>query len=158
MYTLTSVERVVLESIGSRPRDIYELMSDTRLELKFLANILHAMILRGYIIHSDEGYCVNPHLPKNELEMINNPQSCKAEALELIEGMMNHEKPNIGIRKAWISEKDKKILNAMFTNIEQFVRTLPNPPKDVPLHDYTLIVWGQNGYGEAIKRVIGEIQ
>ena len=157
MQVLTSVERLVLESLGSSPKDLKALMTDTRLDLRFLANILHALTLRGYIVASEGGYTPNVHLPAKELASINDENARRHEAMELIEGMAVANDKKLGMRKAWVSEKDRKVLNAILKNLEDFMQTLPPAPKGTPLHDYTLVVWGEDKYGPVVQRLIGGV-
>ena len=157
MQVLTSVERLVMESLGSGPKTLKGLMSDTRLELRFLANILHALTLRSYIVLTPEGYAHNPHLPAAELALINDENSRRSEALELIEGLTTARDKKIGIRKAWVGERDRAILGAMLRNLEEFMQTLPAAPKNAPLHEYTLVVFGADQYGSTVQRLIGGV-
>jgi hypothetical protein len=132
-------------------------MRDTQLELRFLANILHALTLRGFIVLGSDGYSHNPHLPENELALINDESARRSEALELLEGLTTAKERKIGIRKAWIGEKDKAILGAMLKNLEDFMQTLPAAPKHASLHEYTIVVFGADGYGPTVQRLIGAI-
>jgi hypothetical protein len=157
MQVLTTVERLVLESISTGTKDITALMRDTQLELRFLANILHALTLRSYITVTSEGYSVNRHLPLGEMQKLNDQKLQRYEALELIEGLSTGRTQNLGLRKAWVSEKDRTILKALIKNLEQFMQTLPPPPKDASLHDYTVVVWGEDKYGDVVKRLIGGV-
>ena len=150
MSSLTSVERLVLESLGSAPKDLKSLMADTQLELRFLVNVLHALTLRSVITLTDEGYSPNRHLPAQEIASMNDESSRREEALELFNGIHN-----MGLRKAWVSEKDRKILKAILKNLEDFMQTLPAAPKNAPLHEYTLVMWGEDQYGSTIRRLIG---
>lgn len=157
MQVLTSVERLVMESLGQGPKSLTALMSDTRLELRFLANILHALTLRSYIVLTSDGYAHNPHLPAEELALINDEQARRSEALELIEGLTNSKDKKIGVRKAWVGEKDKVVLAALLKNLEDFMQTLPPAPKHAQLHEYTLVVFGADQYGQTVQRLIGGV-
>ena len=157
MQVLTSVERIVLESIGRSPKGISELMRDTRLELKFLANILHALSLRSYIVLKEDGYHPNKYLPEEELLLLNDETAVRHEALELIEGLAQAKGKKLGVRKAWVSERDRAILKALLKNVEDFMLNLPPAPKEAAIHDYTLVVWGEDFYGPTIQRLIGGV-
>lgn len=157
MQVLTSVERLVMESLGNGPKSLGALMADTRLELRFLANILHALTLRSFIVLTPDGYANNPHLPASELSLINEDSARRSEALELLEGLTISNQKKIGLRKAWVGEKDKVILAALLKNLEDFMQTLPAAPRNAPLHDYTLVVFGSDQYGPTIQRLIGGV-
>lgn len=157
MQSLTSVERLVIESISQGPKPLKALMQDTRLELRFLANILHALTLRSFIVLTTDGYALNKHLPPEELAQINDEKSRQSEALELLESLCSSKDKKLGLRKAWVSDKDRNVLNALLKNLEDFMQTLPAAPKNAPLHEYTLVVWGADQYGSTVQRLIGGI-
>jgi len=157
MQSITSIERLVLESLAISSKDLKSLMLDTRLELRFLANILHALTLRGLIVLTPEGYAINRNISPSEVTEVNSESARRLEARELLAGMNSAQEMKLRMRKAWVSEKDKTILRAMLKNVEDFMRTLPEAPKGTPLHEYTLVVWGEDQYGPIIQRLIGEI-
>ncbi|MFP5457589.1 MAG: hypothetical protein ACLGG7_02550 [Bacteriovoracia bacterium] len=157
MQSLTSVERIVLESIGQSEKSLKELQRDTNLEVRFLTNILQALTLRGFVALRDGGYGINRHLPVEEFKKINDQHAHRQEALELIEGLASGTGKNLGLRKAWVSEKDRSILKALLKNVEDFMASLPPAPKGASLNDYTVVVWGEDKYGDVIKRLIGSI-
>jgi hypothetical protein len=157
MSGLTTVERLVLESIGQCPKEIHALMNDTKLELRFLANIVHALTLRSFIVRTNEGYTLNRHLPDQEKSAINEFSAKKYEALELVGGLLTHENSPLKVRKVSMTDKDRTMLRGMLNNIEEFVKGLPAPAKDSPTHNWSVVVWGEDRYGSVINRLIGEV-
>lgn len=154
--SLTTVERLVLESLGQGPKDIPLLMSDTRLELRFLANILHALTLRNFVVLTPAGYTINKHLPEAHQNEVNNPTARKSEAMELVGGLIDPQDSKLRIQKAWMTDKDRTILRAMLKSVEDFVKGLPTPPKDAPTHTWSVVVWGEDRYGSVINRLLSE--
>jgi hypothetical protein len=157
MQSITSIERLVLESLAISSKDLKALMLDTHLELRFLANILHALTLRGLVVLSAEGYAINRHIPQKEIDEVNCTEARHLEAKELLEGLCHAQGKCVGVRKAWVSEKDRAILRALLKNLEDFMKTLPEAPKNAPLHEYTLVVFGEDRYGSVIQRLIGGV-
>lgn len=157
MTTLTCVERLVLESLGNGPKDLATLMRDTQLELRFLVNILHALTLRSYVVHGEQGYAPNHHLPSEERAALHDDSQARLEAMELLAGLAHSQEKKLGLRKVWMSDKDRSILRALLKNVEDFVQTLPPPPKHAPLHQYTLVAWAEDQYGEVVKRLIAGV-
>jgi hypothetical protein len=152
--SLTTVERLVLESLGQGPKDIPMLMSDTRLELRFLANILHALTLRNFIVSTPAGYAINSHLPESHHQEVNNPTARRSEAMELISGLIAPQESQLRIQKTWMTDKDRTILRAMLKSVEDFVKGLPSPPKDAPTHTWSVVVWGEDRYGSVVNRLL----
>lgn len=156
MSGLTSIERLVLESIGQSPKEIPALMQDTRLELRFLSNILHALTLRSFIVRTAIGYELNHHLPELERAKLNEFSSKKTEAVELISGLLASEESPLRLKKVAMSDKDRSILKALLKNVENFVNGLPAPTKNDPTHSWSVVVCGEDRYSNIINRLIKE--
>jgi hypothetical protein len=156
MSGITTVERIVLESLGQAPKDIPRLMADTRLELRFLANVLHALTLRGLVVQDGAGYACNRHLPAAEIEEMNAPLHRRGEALELLGGLLGGEN-RMRVQKAWMTDKDRTILRALLKNVEDFVKNLPAPPKGAATHTWSVVAWGEDQYGAVLNRLLGEV-
>ncbi len=155
MSGITTVERIVLESLGQSPKDIPRLMADTRLELRFLANVLHALTLRGFVVQDGAGYACNRHLAAAQQEEVDGARHRREEALELVGGLLGAEN-RLRVHKAWMTEKDRTILRALLKNIEEFVTNLPAPPKGAATHTWSVVVWGEDQYGAVLDRMLGE--
>ncbi len=154
--TLTTVERMVLESLGNAPRGMAGLMADTRLELRFLSNILHGLTVRNLVSRGPDGYTVNRLLPDAEAAALAEPRARKEEALELLGGMLVPGQPPLRARKAWVAPKDQVVLRALLAQVGDFLDHLPPPPKEAPLHDWRVVVWGEERYGAVVDRLVRE--
>jgi hypothetical protein len=153
MNTLTCVERLIIESLGRSEKNVFELHRDTTLNQRILINILNALTLRGITHQRDGRYSISKHMTPDTLNSIKNSMGQKTEALELIESMLSQESI-VRLKKVYVSEKDKPILNALLNNLNNFFQTLPEAPKDVSLSDFSLFVWGEDQYGKNINRMI----
>lgn len=154
MSGLTTVERLVLESIGQSPKEIPALMQDTKLELRFLANILHALTLRSFIVRTADGYTLNHNLPSNEKEALQDFATKKAEAIELIGGLLAPDASPLKLRKVSLTERDRTILRGLLKSVEDFVNGLPSPHKDAPTHSWSIVVSGEDRYSNIITRLL----
>lgn len=157
MNSLTSIERIVLESISAESKSFKEILIATDLSPRLVLNILNALTLRGILTQSNGCFQANDHIPKEAQRVINGPDSHKSEAMEMIESLLEANENCLRLKKAFISDRDKTILSGMFKGIEDFIKTLPHAPKGTPISEYSLIVWGQDIYGQNIKRMLGEI-
>lgn len=156
MSGITTIERLVLESLGQSSKEIPALMQDTKLELRFLANILHALTLRGLIMRTAEGYSLNQKIVVSSCDEINNFTSKKIEATELISGLLTAQNSPLKIRKVALNERDRTILRGLIKNIENFVNGLPSPSKENPTHSWSIVVCGEDRYESIINRLIQE--
>lgn len=153
MNTLTCVERLIIESLGRSEKTVFELHCDTTLSQRILMNILNALTLRGITQQRDGKYSISKHMTSETLNLIKNSMGQKTEALELIESMLSQESI-VRLKKVYVSEKDKPILNALLNNLNNFFQTLPEAPKNVRLSDFSLFIWGEDQYGKNINRMM----
>jgi hypothetical protein len=153
MNTLTCVERLIIESLGRSEKNVNELHLDTTLSHRILMNILNALTLRGITQQKDGRYSISKHMNPETLCVIKGYLGQKTEALELIESMLSQESI-VRLKKVYISEKDKPILNALLNNLNNFFQTLPEAPKNVSLSDFSLFIWGEDQYGKNINRMM----
>lgn len=156
MSGITTIERLVLESLGQSSKEIPSLMQDTKLELRFLANILHALTLRGLVIRTNEGYSLNHKIIETMTEEINNFTVKKTEVTELISGLLTEKDSPLKLKKVSLSDRDRTILRGLIKNVENFVNGLPAPNKDQPTHSWSVVVCGEDRYGSIINRLIQE--
>lgn len=156
MSGITTIERLVLESLGQSSKEIPALMQDTKLELRFLANILHALTLRGLIVRTGEGYSLNNKIVVSNSDDINNFAAKKTEATELISGLLTPHDSPLKLRKVYLNDRDRTILRGLLKNIENFVNGLPSPSKNNPTHSWSVVVCGEDRYGSIINRLIQE--
>lgn len=153
MNTLTCVERLIIESLGRSQKTVAELHHDTTLSHRILMNILNALTLRGVIQQNTGKYSISRHMNGETLGVLKSTVGQRTEALELIESMLSQESI-VRLKKVYISEKDKPILNALLNNLHNFFQTLPEAPKDVSLSEFSLFIWGEDQYGKNINRMM----
>ncbi len=153
MNSLTCVERLIIESLGRSDKKVTQLQIDTSLNIRILRNVLNALTLRGVIGQRAGKYFISSHMTNETKMVIQDSVGQKTEALELIESMLSQENV-VRLKKVYISEKDKPILKALLNNLNNFFQTLPEPPKDVSLSDYSLFFWGEDKYGKNISRMM----
>lgn len=154
--SLTTVERLVLESLGQKPRSQQELQLDTRLQPKYLSKIVRALTVRGFIVSGTEGLRLNPRLPEGERREISTFDSKREEVLELASGMLSPHNSPLRTHKVCMSERDRVMLRGILKNLEDFVVGLPAPKSSDPTHAWSVVVWGEEGYGTIVQRLLGE--
>ena len=156
MTGITTIERLLLESLGQGPKEIPALMVDTQLDLRILSNVLHALTLRSFVIRTTEGYALNKHLSESERKSIDAFDAKKSEVMELISGLYNQHSNQLRVRKVAMTDKDRTILRGLLKNVEDFVSGLPAPTKHAPTHSWSVVAWGEDKYSTIVQRLIGE--
>jgi cyanate lyase len=144
MRGLSSLERVVLESIGSKSQSYEEVQQQSGLQENICFNILQALIIRNILRMENNRYKVNENLSPLMMEEINGLDARKAESLELIEAVVENKGERIfRFQKIAMDMRDEKIFIAMLSNLESFLKDAHQKSQgDVPLKDRKVIFWG----------------
>lgn len=153
-YTLTSIERIVVESVSRGKNDLPKISLDTGLNLKVSHNVLQTLVIRSIISFGKDGYTLNPHCPVEVIRFLNSNEAIKVEALELIEAMLLKEHTPTKLKKVFLSDKDKKVLSALLKNVDDFIGSLPKAPKDASTKNFEVVYWGHDTYENTISEII----
>ena len=171
---LLIVEKIVLESLYCEEKKFEELVEDTGLSQIIIANILQDFILQGVIGHKESKYYITGKGLECYLNNSMDIKELKSEAKELFVSILNshfqdkdktksdaQEKSTVKVAKIWVSEQEEKILNAMFKNIELFLRQATKKGQGEvslenrrPLKVKKVICWGYSSYQDVLDTMI----
>ncbi len=154
----TLIERIILESLAKKDRDLKELGEDTGLAESFLKVILQQMLHKGWLLYSRGSYSL---LIEEELGWVDSINDKKALALEIKELMTSmvemYFKENQGllkVQKLNLSEEEEKTLNIHLKNLDQFFQSVRSEKSKKPKLDSTkkqrVVVWGSGLYSDVL--------
>jgi hypothetical protein len=144
MRGLSSLERVILESIGNKNLSYEEIQTQSGLQENVCFNILQAMMIRGILRFEHNNYKVNNNISPQIMEEINGIEARKAESLELIEATLDQKEQRIfRFQKVAMDSRDEKIFIAMLSNLESFLKDAHQKSHlTVPVKDRKVVFWG----------------
>jgi cyanate lyase len=156
MRGLSSLERVILETVGKQTMSYDEVQSQSGLQENVCFNILQALIIRGILRTENGGYKVNENISPMMMEEINGLEARKAESLELIEAVLDQKENRVfRFQKVAMDSRDEKIFLAMLTNIESFLKDAHQKAQSsVPLKDRKVVFWGVGDVHKLMNQVI----
>jgi cyanate lyase len=156
MRGLSSLERTILECLGKQKLTYEEIQKQSGLHENVCFNILQALIIRGILATEGSLYKVSENLSPFILEEINGVEARKAEALELMEAVMEQKGDRVfRIQKVALDSRDEKIFLAMLTNIESFLRDSHKKAQaTIPLKDRKVVFWGVGEVKTLMNQVI----
>lgn len=153
-YNINLVERLVLESLQARKKNISELETCTSLNRELIQTILQSLISKSLIITEETKYRVNNNLSKAIKDGLNNSLDIKIELAEILNATYNLRKGDtfLKLQKVHMNEKEEKLFHGMLYNMESFLKNLEK--KDEKLSKKKVIFWGGGNYGKLINNYL----
>lgn len=156
MRGLSSLERVILETLGKSHLAYEEIQKQSGLQENVCFNILQALLIRGILKTEGGKYFLNENISPLMMEELNGLDAKKAESLELIEAVVEQQGERIfRFQKVALDSRDEKIFVAMLTNLESFLRDAHmKAQSSVPLKDRKVIFWGMSDVSKTLRQVM----
>lgn len=161
--TLLVIERIVLESLETRPRKLIELEEQTGLNENLLKAILHQLIERGMVTYKHFNYELNWANKNNWLPIVKDQHGVKAEIKELFSSLVNKsfenmEKPSLKMKKVWLEPREQEEFERKLRDIDFFLESIQNKRKTRPVRELThgkkVIFYGACAYKDLVDDMI----
>jgi DNA-binding IclR family transcriptional regulator len=156
MRGLSSLERVILESIGKQSLPYEEIQMHSGLQENVCFNILQALVIRGLLRVESGRYKINENISPLMMEELNGLEARRAESLEMIEALVEQDSERIfRYQKIAMESRDEKIFIAMLSNLESFLRDAHvKAEKTVAMKDRKVVFWGMGDVQKLMKQVM----
>jgi cyanate lyase len=155
MKGLSSLERIILESIGKQNLVYEEIQMQTGLHENVCFNVLQALVIRGLVSTDGARYKITDFLSPLMLEEINGTEAKQAESLELMEAVVEQKIGRVfRFQKIAMDARDEKIFLAMLSNLDSFLADAHKKAQNtVPMKERKVVFWGM---GE-VKNIMSQI-
>jgi hypothetical protein len=160
---LLLIERIIIESISKKEKNIFELEIDTSLNQALLLNILPNLLMKNLIRYNRGIYSIDKESSLKWLETINEKENIKEELKEMFAALVNKYyqedlKSNINstlkVQKVWLTADEELILNSHLATIDCFFKNIKEQRKSNPhrekTYDQKVIIWGTSKYSEIV--------
>lgn len=156
MKGLSSLERVVLESIGTKSLSYEEIHRQSGLQENVCFNILQALIIRGILKTEAGEYLINKNISPLMMEEINGTEARQAETLEMMEAVLEQKLGRIfRFQKIAMDNRDEKIFLAMLSNLDTFLQDAHKKAHNVvPLKERKVVFWGMGEVQTLLNQVV----
>lgn len=165
---LLLIERIIIESIMKKEKNIYELATDTGLDHALLLSLLPNLLMKNILKYYRGTYSidlVNSSLILRELAQTNGP---KFEVKEIFSAFINdyykkevaqeEKKTILKLQKIWLTPKESKELEQLFKRLEQFILEVKKETTSRSLlrktHEQKVILWGSAAYSDLVGQVL----
>ncbi len=169
MNGLLVIERVILESLQNKGKNIFEIELDTQLDHNLLANTIPNLIMKNIITYKNGIYSLNMREKNSWMETINTENNIKEEIADIISSVISgyfdkekNARPCLKVKKIWLNKQEEKILNAHLHNLEEFVRNIEqdrsrNNNVTNKLYEKKVIFWGHSNYSDIVEQILAAV-
>lgn len=156
MKGLSSLERIILESLGRQTLVYEDIQIQTGLHENVCFNVLQALIIRGLVATDGVRYRITENLSPIIMEEINGAESKAAESLELIEAVVEQKSDRVfRFQKVAMDSRDEKIFLAMLSNLETFLADVHKKSQgSVPLKERKVVFWGMGEVKTLMSQIV----
>jgi hypothetical protein len=147
-FYITPLERLILESLSRKEKDLSSLEDDTKLDQLILSNILQSLAAKNLVILERRKYYLNQALSNLMIKELKDNQSVMAEVNQVIKvcmnNMLNHNEGLFKYKKVYMDKSEEKLFNALLIQMETFIDGLSRNKGKT--HEQKVIFWGSDTY------------
>lgn len=156
MKGLSSLERVILECVGTQHLSYEEIHNQSGLQENVCFNLIQALLIRGILKTEGSRYKINENISPLMMEEINGMDARKSESLEMMEAVLDQKENRIfRFQKVAMDSRDEKIFLAMLSNLDSFLKDAnQKAQKNVPVKERKVIFWGMGQVQALMKQVM----
>lgn len=166
---LLIIERIIVESLSKKERNLHEIMMDTNLEHGLLLSVLPNLIMKNIIRYTKGIYSIDKENCFQWLSEINKEDHVKEEAKELFISLVNQyfsnsvqekpvDGPQLKIQKVWLTKDEEKILRSHMAVLESFFTQVKASRRVKPEREKTceqrVVIWGLSQYSDLVDGVL----
>lgn len=166
---LLMVERIVIESLSKKEKNIQEIEIDTNLSHGLLLNILPNLLMRNMVRYRNGIYSIDKDHCFEWLSEVNKKENIKEEAREIFTSLVNQyfkkettlgaqNGPQLRIQKMWLTRDEEMILKSHLATLEGFFNGIKEARKHHPQREKTseqrVVIWGLSHYSDLIEGVL----
>ena len=166
---LLMIERIVIESLSKKEKNIQEIEIDTNLSHSLLLNILPNLLMRNMVQYQRGVYFIDKENCFQWLNEVNKKENVKEEAKEIFTSLVNQyfskelkdqkaAGPQLKIQKMWLTRDEEITLKSHMAALEGFFNSvkesrLQNPQKEKTC-EQRVVIWGLSQYSDLVEGVL----
>lgn len=166
---LLIIERIIVESLSKKERNLQEIIMDTGLEHSLLLSVLPNLIMKNMVRYTRGIYSLEKENCFQWLSEVNQVDHVKEEAKELFVSLVNqyfsksnerksYPEPQLKIQKVWLTKDEEVILRSHLAGLENFFSMVRASRKVKPEREKTcdqrVVIWGMSQYSDLVEGVL----
>ncbi len=150
MIYLTTIERIILESLNKKKKSLKEVIDDVGIKGTSALMALESLIQKDLVLKNEELYQLSLSSKEKLIDMMKNKASIKSEVQELINYSLNlaikEKRGEFSLKKVYLNEKDEKMINSLFSQLQNYIDKLLEKPTNHPTYKEKILYWGGSRY------------
>lgn len=167
---LLIIERIVVESLSKKERNLQEIIYDTNLDHSLLLNILPNLLMKNMIRYKRGIYSIDKENCFQWLSQVNKSDNVKEEVKELFISLVNQyfkkdfEKkkpelqPQLKVQKVWLTRDEEVVLRSHMACLDGFFAGVKDSRRVKPEREKTceqrVVIWGLSQYSDLVDGVL----
>ncbi|MBC7539298.1 MAG: hypothetical protein H7281_10785 [Bacteriovorax sp.] len=166
---LLIIERIIVESLSKKERNLQEIILDTNLDHSLLLNILPNLLMKNMIRYTRGTYSIEKENCFQWLNEINKTDNIKEEAKELFISLVNQYfkkdciklramEPQLKIQKVWLTRDEELVLRSHMASLDGFFNGVKASRRVKPEREKTceqrVVIWGLSQYSDLVDGVL----
>jgi hypothetical protein len=166
---LLMIERIVIESLSKKEKNIQEIEIDTNLGHALLLNILPNLLMRNMVRYKSGVYSIDKEHCFEWLRDVNKKENVKEEAKEIFTSLVNQyfqkdptstpqTGPQLKIQKMWLTRDEELILKSHMATLEGFFNGVKEARRYRAQKEKTceqrVVIWGFSNYSDLVEGVL----
>ena len=158
---LLMIERLVIESLSKKAKNLKELEIDTNLSHALLLNLIPNLLMNNLVTYSKGIYSIDKENCFAWLSEVNQTDNLKEEAREIFNSLVNQyfarevqKKAELKIQKVFLTADEEKVLRSHVINLENFFKGIKEARRSKPVNEKTceqrVVVWGLTNYSDLV--------
>lgn len=168
---LLLIERIIIESISKKEKNVYELAHDTNLDQGLLMSVLPNLLMKNLLNYQRGIYSIDKENSLCWQNTINEKNNVKEEVKELFASMVNEyfrndfktneQNSQLKVQKIWLTSDEEKILKGHFLALENFFTGVKQSRSTKPVKERTyeqkVILWGVSEYADLVTSCLDAV-
>ncbi|MDO9183201.1 MAG: hypothetical protein Q7U04_12370 [Bacteriovorax sp.] len=166
---LLIIERIIIESLSKKERNMQEIILDTNLDHSLLLNILPNLLMKNMIRYTRGTYSIEKENCFQWLNEVNKTDNVKEEAKELFISLVNQyfkkdlvkpvgNETQLKIQKVWLTRDEEVILRSHLSGLDGFFTGVKASRRIKPEREKTceqrVVIWGLSQYSDLVDGVL----
>lgn len=169
MEGLLVVERMVIESIGKRKKELKDIVEDTGLGQNFVKGLLSQLVEKNILCQSRGVYFLSESFDQEWLPVLNKKENIKEEFCEMFQSIIEQrfaeerelsskndtQTSEVRLQKILLTSCEDRMLQAQLKSIDMFIAGIKQQRKRKPLHgplkSQKVVFWGHTDYQNMVR-------
>lgn len=163
MEGLLIVERIVIESLAKKAKNLNSLIEDTELSHNLLLNILPNLLMKNLISFERSMYYLNDLNIENIKKINHHKLALKNETKEIFTSLVNQyfdkdmkESSLFKMQKIFVTNEEEKVLKNHLLSLDNFINQIKERRLKSPILEKTsdkkILYWGMSNYGNLLEQ------